>query len=239
MKYTLILLPFLASAAYAQDDVWKSLAKGNRVQVTFRSGNMILGNIAEKPGDPRVQQGTVDYAEATELTLDLSLEYPGLNGTMTIPKREIKEIRKLQNLDPATMKRIQEEIKRIQSQTAADESARQSSESEKDKTAEALRKKAEKAELDAQKDKDKGAQLLKDFMDLQKGKDLLSRFPPDKWGPQTAQQVADKALRKQPVTQDERDFLDPENQRLWNLALKAQQDADAAALKEKTGEKKQ
>ena len=107
MKYALLLLPFLASLAPAQDDPWKSLAKGDRVQVMFRSGNTILGNLTSKPVDPRVAPGPVDYASASEITIDVSLEYPGLNGTMTIPKKEIREIRKLGSLDAAAMKKIQ------------------------------------------------------------------------------------------------------------------------------------
>src|SRR6185369_843405 len=90
MKYSLMLLPLLASVASAQEDIWKTLAKGDRVQITFRSGNMLLGNLAPKPGDPRVAPAVVDYSAATEITLDLSLEYPGLNGTMTVPRKEIK-----------------------------------------------------------------------------------------------------------------------------------------------------
>jgi hypothetical protein len=233
MKYTMILLPFLASAAAAQDDVWKTLNKGDRIQVTFRSGNMLLGNLDNKPTDPRLAPVVTDYSSATEITIDLSLEYPGLNGTMTIPKKEIKEIRKLQNLDPATMKRIQEEMKRIQALAAADEASRKTSEAERDKIKEKERKKADEEAKDKEKDKEAGSKALKDFEDLQKGKELLKRFPPDKWGPQTASQVAEKSLRKQPVTADEVEFLKDENRRLWDLALQAQQ------AKEKTDEKKQ
>src|SRR5881394_1504275 len=142
MKYSLLLLPFLASVATAQDDVWKTLQRGDRVQITFRSGNMLLGNLAPKPGDPRLQPAAVDYSTTTEITLDLSLEYPGLNGTMTVPRKEIKEIRKLQNLDSATMKRIQDEMARIKAQTAADDADRRSREAERDKLKDKDRKKA-------------------------------------------------------------------------------------------------
>jgi hypothetical protein len=239
MKYSLILLPFLASAAAAQDDIWKSLAKGDRVQITFRSGNTILGNLASRPADPRNLPETVDYSTASEVTLDVSLEYPGLNGTMTILKKEIKEIRKLQNLDPATMKRIQEEMKRIQQQAASDEAKRKAEEEERDKITKAKRAELIKSEADADKDKDKGALLLKEFQDLQKGKELLKRFPPDKYGPQTLKEVVDMGVRKQPVPPDIREYADPENLRLWNLALKAQQEAQPVDKKEKVEEKKQ
>lgn len=226
MKYSLFLVPFLASAVYAQEDVWKSLSKGDRVQVTFRSGNMIRGNLENRPADPRVPPAPIDYTVAGEITLDLSLEYPGLNGTMTISRKEIKEIRKLQSLDPATLKRIQEEVKRIQQQTASDEAKRKMEESERDKIAKDKLKKREKEEAAAEKDKKQGDQLLKDFQDLQKGKDLLKRFPPDKYGPQTLKNVVDMGLRKQPIPPDVLEFSDPETQRLWNLA-KSQQDAQA------------
>jgi len=205
--------------------------------VTFRSGNMILGSLDHKPADPRVQPGAIDYSAVSEITLDVSLEYPGLNGTMTILKKDIKEIRKIQNMDAATMKRIRDELQRIQQQAASDEAARQSAERERDKAASAARAAALKAESEGKVDKDKAAQLLKEFNDLQRGKELLQRFPPDKWGPKTIQEIAEKNLRKQPITLDEREFLSEEVQRLWNLALKAQNEAKAAEAKEKEKEK--
>lgn len=238
MKISLLLLPLLASFAMAQDDPWKSLTKGDRVQVMFRSGNTILGNLTGKPIDPRLAPGPIDYSAASEITIDVSLEYPGLNGTMTIPKKEIKEIRKLGNLDAATMKKIQEEMQRIQKQAAEDEKARKAAEGDRDKAGKAAREAADKADKDAAGDKDKGAQLLKDFQDLQKGKEYLQRFPPDKYGPQTLKDMADMAIRKQPVPADWRDFADPEVQRLWTLAVNAQKEENNKK-KEKVEEKKQ
>jgi len=234
MKYALMILPFLASAAGAQDDLWKQLQKGDRVSITFRSGNAISGQLASKPADPRTPPGPEDYSTATQITLDVSLEYPGLNGTLTIPKKEIKDIRKLQNMDAATEKRIREEIARIQKQTAADEAARQSSEADRQKAAmkaKADREKIDEASADA---KNKGQAAVKDLEDIQKGMELLKRFPPDKFGPQTAKEVADKSLLKIPVTPDEREFLDPDVQRLWNKALEYQKSQE----KEKKGDGK-
>jgi hypothetical protein len=237
MKYSLMLLPLLASVASAQEDIWKTLAKGDRVQITFRSGNMLLGNLAPKPGDPRVTPAAVDYSTATEITLDLSLEYPGLNGTMTVPKKEIKEIRKLQNLDAATMKRIQDEMARIKAQTSADDNERRAREMERDKVKDKEREKARKEELDADKTKDQGARILKEFEELQRGKELLKRFPPEKYGPQTLKEAVEMGIRRQPVPVDMRDFADPETQRLWNLAKKAQEDAQATEKKDKEEKK--
>jgi hypothetical protein len=236
MKYSLLLLPFLASAASAQEDLWKTLAKGDRVQITFRSGNNILGRLTAKPADPRRPAGDIDFAAVTEITLDVSLEYPGLNGTMTIPKKEIKEIRKIGNMDAATMKRIQEEMQRIQKQAAEDEKSRKAAEGDRDKTAKAAREAADKAAAEAAGDKDKGAQLVKDFQDLQKGKELLLRFPPEKYGPQTLKDMADMAVRKQPIPLEMQAFADPEVQRLWTMANNA---AKEDKKKEKVEEKKQ
>jgi hypothetical protein len=227
MKYTLLLLPFLAVPAGAQDDFWKTLAKGDRLQVTFRSGNTIQGMLTSKPADPRVPEGAVDYSQADEITLDVSLEYPGLNGTISIPRKEIKEVRKLQNLDPVTMKRIQDEIARIKQQAAADDQARRAAELERDKEAKKKREDAEKIDKSASDLKNKGQAAVKDLEDLQKGLDLLKKFPPGQYGPDTAKQVADKALRKQPVTPAETEFLDPETQRLWMKAFEWQKQQEA------------
>ncbi|MBI3856806.1 MAG: hypothetical protein HY293_14050, partial [Planctomycetes bacterium] len=100
----------------------------------------------------------------------------------------------------------------------------------------ARKKIEEQAKEDAEKsgDKEKGEQALKDFQDLQKGKELLKRFPPDKYGDQTLKEVLEMGIRKQPVPPDIREFADPENQRLWKLALQSQKDLD-----KKKEEKKQ
>lgn len=236
MKYALLILPLLASVATAQDDVWKQLSKGDRVQITFRSGNAISGSLTNKPADPRVQQGALDLSTLSEITLDVSLEYPGLNGTLSIPKQEIKEIRKLQNIDPETEKRIRAEIARIQAQSAEDDKARRALEDERDAKAKKDREDAAKLDKAAADAKNKGAGMVKEMEEIEKGLQLLKRFPPDKFGPQTAKEVADKSLLKIPVTPDEREFLDPETQRLWNKALQYQKEQDSN--KEKKSEPK-
>jgi hypothetical protein len=234
MKYSLILLPFLVSGVAAQDDVWKTLAKGDRVAVTFRSGNSIQGQLTSKPADPRLPEGTLDVSQLSEITLDVSLEYPGLNGTLSIPRKEIKEIRKLQNLDKATMDRINAEIARIRQQAAADEASRRTAETEKDAALKKARADAEKLDKNSADVKNKGAAAVKDLEDLQKGLDLLKKFPPGQFGPDTAKAVADKALRKQPVTAAESEFLDPETNRLWMKAFDYQQAQDKEKEKEKS-----
>lgn len=234
MKYALLILPLLATLADAQDDIWKQLAKGDRIQVTFRSGNTISGQLTNKPADPRVTQEKLDLSAVSEITLDVSLEYPGLNGTLSIPKQEIKEIRKLQNIDPETEKRIRAEIQRIQEQSAADDKVRRDLEEQRDAKARKEREAAEKLEKVAADAKNKNAAMVKDMEDIEKGLQLLKRFPPDKFGPQTAKEVADKSLLKIPVTPEEREFVDPKNYDLWQKALQYQKDLE----KEKKGDQK-
>ncbi len=231
MKYTPLVLPLLASLATAQEDIWKQLSKGDRVQITFRSGNTIAGLLTNKPADPRVVQDKLDISSVNEITLDVSLEYPGLNGTLSIPKMEIKEIRKLQNIDPETEKRIRAEIQRIQSQAAEDNKVRKQMEDERDAKAKKDREAAEKIDKAALEAKNKGAATVKEMEDIEKGLQLLKRFPPDKFGPQTAKDVADKSLLKIPVTPDEREFVDPKNYELWQKALQYQKDQDKDSKK--------
>lgn len=238
MKYSLIVLPFLATVAFAQDDVWKSMKKGDRIQVTFRSGNMISGQLDSKPADPRIKTTDVDYSQAAEITLDVSLEYPGLNGTMTIAKKEIKEIRLLQNLDAATRKRLEDEVKRIQAQVTADERARKTSDEDRAKVAAAAAAAAAKLEGAQRTATQKGEDLVKEADELKRGLELLARFPPDKWGPQTIKEIADKTIRNQRATPEERDFAD--NYTLWQKALQhSQSEKKAEAIKEKTAEEKE
>jgi hypothetical protein len=233
MKYTLLVLPLLASVAFAQDDVWKSLADGDRVQITFRSGNMIMGSLAKRPTDPRIKQAATDYSTVTELTLDVSLEYPGLNGTMTVPKKEIKEIRKIASMDASTMKRVREELQRIMQQSATDEAARKASESERDKNAIEARKKLDKDDEASKLEKDKGAAILKELSDMQEARKLLERFPPEKWK-NALKEIGDKNIRKQPLTLEEREFSSQEVQAVWQKAV---MDVAAAEKKEKEKEK--
>src|SRR5205814_8063275 len=105
---------------------------------------------------------------------------------------------------------------------------RRSREAERDKLKDKDRKKALAEEKENENNKDKGAKLLKEFEDLQKGKELLKKFPPDKYGPKTISDAMEMGLRRQPVPADVREFAQEDTQKLCKLALDAQQAADAA-----------
>lgn len=232
MNMMLALLPLLAAPGFSQDEVWKSLKLGDRVQVIFRSGNMITGQLTAKPGDPRVKVAPVDYAVATELTLDVTLEYPGLNGTLSVPRKEIKEVRKLQNLDAQTMKRMQDELQKVQEAARVDEEERKRIEKERDARKPKPGDPADPAVPATTDPKDPAP----DADRLKKGLDLLARFPPPEWGPHKVQEIIAKGLRKQPITLLEKEFGD--NIGLWQEALAYQQAQKKAEKAPEKPEKK-
>jgi hypothetical protein len=209
--------------------------------VVFRSGNMITGQLTAKPGDPRVKVVEVDYTKVGELTLDVTLEYPGLNGTLSIPRKEIKEVRKLQNLDATTMKKLQDELKRVQEAAVADEAARKAAEGRRDAEAQAATAKPGDTATPAGTEASGAVDAR-----LKAGLDLLARYPPPEWGPHKVAELVAKAGRKQPITPTEKEFAD--NIGLWQEALnfkkaeeekkKKAEEAPKAPAQDKAPEKK-
>jgi hypothetical protein len=312
----LLLLP--AAAAARQDDPYKSLAPGDRVMITFRSGGTLSGTLIllppggrplAKPGGPapfsvlyfrgdtaecktqdgilqewrlkhpegrieEVPQGSrtelwqahgissvpslvfkdpasggqvrasgvqqadrlqdlleqvrggegskVDYTKETHVTLDMGYEYPGLNGTMTLAKRDIKEIRPLQKLDQVTLQRLAEEKARIRRELEVQNETRRKAEDARDEKAKEALEAAEKEE------KTKGAvgnelqAAVEKAERIQKGREYLKKFPPPEWGPERLKQIANKGLTRIPVTVDERQFSEVYD--LWLEARKYEEE---------------
>src|ERR1043166_7083696 len=215
MKTISTLLATLAASlpALAQDDdVYKTLALGDRVQVTFRSGCSISGQLVINPigrtvRPPKAGETTeekMDYAKENSLTVDLSWEYPGLNGTMTITKKEIREVKKLQHLDAETRKRLSEQKAEIQKDLARQNAAIKASSDKGAKEADAARA---KMEADAKKEQDKVLEEAKEAA-KQKKLEILKQYPPDGgWGPDKLKEISGKAQRKQPLTEQEMNFM--------------------------------
>jgi hypothetical protein len=215
MKYVLFLIPFLATPALAQEDLFKGLSLSDRIQITFRSGGTITGQVVQNPGmrkkvdpaaDPSKPQ-EVDFSKENEVTLDLGWEYPGLNGTMTIPKREIKDLRKLQNLDQATLDRLRGEKKKIEAQLAAQNAERRAAEKKRDEEARQAMLKLEKAKREAEKHAAKSGATADKMDRLKKGMDLMEKYPSSDWGPDRLKSIAQRAASKFPVTPDEQEFV--------------------------------
>ena len=240
MKYALIVLPFLAAAAWGQDDIYKSLALGDRVQITFRSGGTINGNLEPNPmgRKPKAKGDTtaeppVDYTKAESLTVNLSWEYPGLDGTMTVLKKEIKNLRKLQRLDQETMERLKKQKEEIrkdlerQNEQLKAESVRRAKEAEEERLRLEKVKRSE-AELSG-----KEADVTMKLEKLKKGLELLKEFPPEQgWGPEKLKEISGKAGRKQPVPPTESRFI--ENYTEWAAAKAAQDETNKSTPKKET-----
>ncbi|HEX7901177.1 MAG TPA: hypothetical protein VF950_25690 [Planctomycetota bacterium] len=338
MKHMIALLPFLALAASAQEDVYTTLATGDRVQVTFRTGGSLVGTLVPPPamgpnpnkpkklvdlkaagapfsvqlfqkrGDPageaqaavlntwkkdypeasvtvvlmeakesvdliklnnvvatptiilrdtasgrsqaqvglqsaerltaglarlrsKLEEEKVDYVKEQFLTLDVRLEYPGLNGTMSLSKKDIKEVRKLQKLDEATRKRLEEEHRKIKEAQSAEEAARRELESKKTDEAKADIEKTEKEEKEKASKADEGKALLEKAEKIKSQEELLKTYPPELWTEERKQTILNKSQAKLPISTEERVFLDKQGE--WAEAVKA-----AKAKKEKEEKEK-
>jgi hypothetical protein len=324
----------LPAAAAAQDDVYKSLALGDRVQITFRSGNTISGRLVPSPlsvqgkakDAPRVSlaagpfdilyfhddsdicktqeqileewrkrhvdgklqavaSGTKpelwelysaqatptlvfvdrttgrtiasaglqsdgkleemltrlrtkggsetdgpDYARDRTLTIDLSWEYPGLNGTMTIDKKEIREIRKLQNLDEKTLQALAAEKKKIQAELERQNAELRKANAEREKAALAEIEEKRRREEENLQSTSQEAELRMKLEKMKKYKDILGKFPPSKWNEKKLDEIARKTQSRIPVTPEEREFM--ANFGLWKEAVSAQE-AEKKSVEEK------
>lgn len=228
------------SSAQTADEFYKDLKIGDRIRVTFRSGNTITGLLAAPPSaappkkvGPRSAKGAspeppagepADFSKLPALTLDLSWEYPGLNGTLTIEKKDIRSIEKLQNLDPATLRRLAEEKKKIQEDLARQNEERRQEAERREKEARELAERLRKEEEEKVKSAGQEKELAEKLERVKKFKEILTRFPPSAgWGPERLQEISRKAQLKLPVTLEERAFA--ENFQLWSEAVAAQKEA--------------
>jgi hypothetical protein len=230
MRYTLLVLPFLAASAWGQaEDVYKNLALGDRVQITFRSGGTLTGNldvnpIGRKPmpkGDGLPEEA-IDYTKEASLTINLSWEYPGLTGTMTILKTEIKEIKRLQTLDKETMDRLRKQKAQIQKDLEKQNLQLKSDALKRDKEAQAEAKKVAEKSKSEQDAATKAADEAKNAKMAEEAAKLMKKFPPEAgWGPDKLNEIQQKSARKNaPITPDETEFL--QNYQMWVKARDAQ-----------------
>jgi len=173
---TLGLLAVLAgrAAAASQDGP----VPGDRVEITFASGATLIGTVV-KPATP---------AREPALTLDLTWEYPGLNGTLTVPTPDIRGIRKLRALDAETIRKVTG-LKRQMAQEPTEPPAAT-------KPAAPVASKPAPADPKAQDDEE-----------LKKALEMYARFPEPDWGPERRNAIKLKQYRGQVPTPLEREFL--------------------------------
>ncbi len=201
---TLALAGFLAAGQETPDEVYKRLALGDRVEITLRSGATLTGKLvapAREAGEPAA--GALDFTKEKALSLDMSIEYPGLSGTMTVRKDQIKSLRKVQNLTPDQVRKLEEEKRKIEEDRKAPKpppAAPPPAEAEKPKPSP-----KPSAEDEAKKKEDQ----------LKKGAALYAKFPPSDWGPDRNAGIRLKLARSQALTPQEREFH--EGFPLWDM----------------------
>lgn len=208
----------LAAAAVQQEEMYKGLALGDRVEVTFASGSTITGKLAvpaRAPGEPPVE--SLDYLKEKSLTLDVSLEYPGLSGTMTVRKDQIKTLRRLDPLSEKDRKRLEEENRRLQEERAKDKPApppappppAKQEPPKPDPAAEEAKKREER---------------------LKAGEALYKKFPPPDWDQTRENAIKLKLLRRQVPSLDEQEFH--KGFELWDLYRRSLEEKKPAPKKE-------
>jgi hypothetical protein len=206
----LALLPLLALSATAQEVPYGDLAAGDRLEVTFQSGNTIVGTLVSP--NPKA---TLDFSKESSLVLDVTWEYPGLNGTMTVQKKEIKSFRKLRVMDEKTRQNLIEMKKKIAAENAktaepkADPSPVEPKAEPKpdaSKTDEERKKAEEKARLEAEEKK--------------KAMDFYAKFPSPYWGPERHIMNVQKKARGQALSAAETEF-EKDYVELWDLGRTA------------------
>lgn len=232
--------PENGDAAAAPEDIWKELKVGDRVRVTFLSGNTLIGSLRHPPqaleeddylrgeDEEAPEPEPIDYTAVEEITVDLTWEYPGVNGDMTIRKNEVRTIEKLRKLDPAAREALEKAKASALAANQRSEEERLADQARREKTAEELREKyakaaEESAALDTLNQQEKAVAEMKEALEIYK------RFPPPEWGPHKVKDFQIKNINRVPLTLQEQEFL--ENIEKWAMAdqyMKKKQEKEAS-----------
>jgi hypothetical protein len=192
---TLAFAPLLAFVAAAQDVSWNDLAAGDRIEVTFQSGNTISGTLVATDS----KTTSIDYSKEASLVLDVTWEYPGLNGTMSVPKKEVKSLRKLRVMDEKTRQNLIEMKRRIASENG------KTDEPKAEGTKPPAEPKVEAPKTDEEKKKAE-EQAKKEAEDRKKAMDFYAKFPTPYWGPERHIMNVQKKARGQALSAAESEF---------------------------------
>jgi hypothetical protein len=185
-----LLLALAQDVTLKKDVSIKDVAVGDRVEVRFHSGNTISGIVVAPPG--KTKEEAVDLATQSSITLDVSMEYPGLNGTMTVLKKEIQKVTLLHQLDDKTRKSIEQMKKQLAQGNATKPPPKAETPATPPPAPEPP--KPDPKPDDAKPDDD------------QRGKDLFAKFPPPEWGPDRLNAIRVKRARGVVPSLDEQEF---------------------------------
>jgi len=197
MMMTLAFAPLLALAAAAQDVPWSDLAVGDRIEVTFQSGNTISGTLVG--ATPKTT--SIDYSKEASLVLDVTWEYPGLNGTMSVLKKEVKGLRKLRVMDEKTRQNLIEMKRKL----AADNAKGAEPKVDPAPADPKLEPKPEAPKTDEEK-LNAELQAKKDAEERKKAADFYAKFPSPYWGPERHIVDVQKKARGQALSAAETEF---------------------------------
>lgn len=225
-----------------QDDPWKEIKVGDRVEVTFNSGHTVRGEISHhkvawKP-DYRNYDVVVpaDPPKDRMISLDLNLEYVRLVGIMSVEKSAVRSVRKLAPLTP------EEKAKRYEEKTKALKDLKKEEleriEAQRRKFEEEAKKLADQAELEKPVDQidEKKAREAREF---------YKKFPESEgWGPKKYEELSkylvatgkdrpgyiDVRRNNAPADPQEEEFF--ANYDLWRLGRKIVQETKAGTGKE-------
>ena len=214
-----------------QDDT--PLRIGNRVRLHLINDNVLLGKVAFPAtlSDEELKAiqdpFAFDYEKQAVVTLDVTLEYPGLgNGaSLTVPRSMVRCIESLRPLSAeelsiirATMQRAQEKLEQAEAERRAQEQSRLQALDEARRRADEERKKAEEA-LAASGDVEAMKQAL----------EFYYRFPREQgWDEDRLAKIMNKTKLRLTPTPDEQEFVS-------NFALWKKADDFLQELRRKTG----
>lgn len=198
MSLTLILTAFLALQDKHETGVFDDLPIGRHVLVTLKNTNTFTGVVYQVSG-PK------DHP--TMLTLDISYDFPGIDGWITFRSMNVKSVKTLPDItDDLARARLQDKLKAVEERQKS-EAERQEAEKTR---ADEIRAKAEAdAVAKALETPVTPETALKDAGDLATGLELYKKYPPDQgWGEKKFFEITLKAQNdKSSLTPQEKEFF--------------------------------
>jgi hypothetical protein len=225
MKSILAVAVVLAAVAPAsaqestKEDLFKGIKMGDRVEITLKSefavrGKLVQSTISDEGKIVLTSDPTVDLSKLTKVILDVSLEYPELlGGEFGVERVNMRSVRKLRQLTKEEAEAFEKVRQEALEATRKSDDARRSASAKDDQ--------AKLDEIEAAERKKREAALGKEAADLkmkleqlEKAAAVYKKYPPPQWGPQTMQEIAQKAQLKLPISAEMQDF--GKNFELWN-----------------------
>jgi hypothetical protein len=166
----------MSAAALAQADAFKECDLGQRVEITFKAGHTLRGELCKPRGWEKY-----DLHKDIVVALNVTLEYLRLDGQVAIEKQTVKSVRKLAALSPDEVQKILNSKSKALSQLNREEQARIQAQLEQfDREKQAKSKSIDEKLEDLSKDKPSS-----DEEKAKKALEIYATFPESEgWGPE-------------------------------------------------------